>query len=374
MADLFPAQSEKRRKGGKEMTPKDSGNPSTFGQSVLRTVKHVFLHNGWFKLLAVGISIFLWAGLISQDASLTRDKVFNDIPITITGQEALNQRGYIVTSDIKALLENVTAIAAVPQQQYEAADISAYNPRIDVNRITGVGEQKVFIQSNSSALYGKLSSINPASINVEVQEFTTRYSIPVSSPSDLDKDVPGNWYLKVTTVDPNMLTVSGPKEIVNTISRARTILDTEQIEWQEGTNVYTGRLILLDRSQNEIENPYVSVRANVDNKILDHINLECTVYPKKNYEIADAFEVVNSPASGYEFKGIRVSPESIFMAGTQDILETTEPIFTENTIDLTGLKGTTTYQFRVTKPNDRVILSTETVTVTVEIAPVSSDK
>ena len=49
---------------------------SVFLKLIVRGIRHLFLHNGWLKLLAVIIAVILWAGLISQDENVTREKVF----------------------------------------------------------------------------------------------------------------------------------------------------------------------------------------------------------------------------------------------------------------------------------------------------------
>ena len=54
---------------------------------ILKTLKHIVFHNGLVKLIAVLISLVLWAGLISQDDSLTRDKTWQNVKVTVTGSD-----------------------------------------------------------------------------------------------------------------------------------------------------------------------------------------------------------------------------------------------------------------------------------------------
>ena len=65
-----------------------------------KAVRHILFHNGWVKLLAVLISLLLWAGLISQDDTLTRDKTWQNVKISVTGAEKIKNNGYIVVSDL----------------------------------------------------------------------------------------------------------------------------------------------------------------------------------------------------------------------------------------------------------------------------------
>ena len=56
----------------------------------------VLSHNLQWKLLALFLAVCLWVGLILQDPSLTRERVFTDVPLTITGAETLRRNGFIV--------------------------------------------------------------------------------------------------------------------------------------------------------------------------------------------------------------------------------------------------------------------------------------
>ena len=95
------------------------------GKMIWKATRHVLFHNGWVKLIALLISLLLWAGLISQDETLTRDKTWQNVNITVSGEESLKKSGYIVTSNLEELLSGVSVTAAVPQKQYETADASA---------------------------------------------------------------------------------------------------------------------------------------------------------------------------------------------------------------------------------------------------------
>lgn len=42
-------------------------------------------HNWPWKLLSLFLAVCLWAGLITQDATLTRERVFSDVPVSVSG-------------------------------------------------------------------------------------------------------------------------------------------------------------------------------------------------------------------------------------------------------------------------------------------------
>ena len=57
-------------------TPETMRQPDSRWKVVRDLVVHVFRHNLGYKVLAVVLAIVLWAALITQDPTLTREKVF----------------------------------------------------------------------------------------------------------------------------------------------------------------------------------------------------------------------------------------------------------------------------------------------------------
>lgn len=327
-----------------------------------RALRHLFLHNGWLKLIAIVISLFLWAGLISQDESITREKSFQEVKVSVTGQEALKGNGLIVTSD----LDNIYAdfVAAVPQKQYENADASFYNIRLDLSRINKTGEQEVKLQKTKTNLYGDVTSITPASITVEVENYLPR-SIPVFA-EYVDME-PEGWAFSQGDCDPNMVSVGGPASIVNSIFRAKCDITNDDIEWASGAgNVpvafefYTKEGEIIDTSKLNITSASVPI---------DKIMVSYSVQARKTFKTENCANLTGKVAKGYEITGITYSPETITVTDSSDVLDTLENILVEDTeINVNGLKATKSFPLKVLKPSEKSELTNDTITVTIEIA------
>ena len=171
-----------------------------FLNALVNGLRHLVLHNGWLKAIAILISVVLWAGLISQDETITRDKTFQNVAVSVSGAETLKSNSLIVVSDLDELLNDVSITAAVPQKQYERAEASNYNVRLDLSRIKGTGEQEVKLQSTNSSTYGKVTSTNPSSVKVQVEDYVVRQRIPVSV--SVEGEIPEGWYMSTPSVDP----------------------------------------------------------------------------------------------------------------------------------------------------------------------------
>ena len=302
---------------------------------LIRGLKHLIFHNWGFKVLAVLLSILVWAGLISQDETLTRDKTFTDVSVSVSGSDTLKRNGYIVTNDLSEALKGVSAVAAVP------------------------------------STYGRITSITPESVTVTVEDYVFRYRIPVSV--TVTGETPTGWYMSSPSVDTPLVAVSGPRDLVNSISRGRVFLDTSEIEWTEGTAILTGELKLYNRSGEAVESALLEM--SYEGVKVDSVVLESTILPTKTFETDDLISTINQVKRGYEVKATHISPESITVAARSEVLDQLNELsLSEHYVDLKNLSETTSFQIKVNKPSDDSVISNDTISVTVEIQPIETEE
>ena len=332
---------------------------------LLAAVRHLLLHNLWLKIFAIVISVVLWAGLVSQDETLTRDKTFQNVNVSVTGTDTMKNNGYIVVSDLEDALKDVSITAAVPQKQYEKAEASAYNVRLDLSKINATGEQEVKLQSTISSTFGRVVSANPSTVTVNVEDYIVRQRIPVSVSTI--GSAPEGWYLSTPTVDPSLIAVSGPRSLVQTISRARAYLDTEDLQWEEGTIYTSSEIKLYNRAGDEVNSRLLS--TTISSTAIDSVLLEAVILPQRTFDTTEFVEVTGNAAKGYEIKDVKISPETISVAARSEVLDQLTELLMERTVNVKNLRETTVFQLKVQKPSEDAVLSNETVTVTVEIGP-----
>ena len=337
------------------------------GKIISKAAKHIFLHNGLVKLLALLISLVLWAGLISQDNSLTRDKSWQNVNVSVNGLDTLKRNGFIVVSDLEELLANVSVTAAVPQKQYDYAEASSYNVRVDLSRINGTGTHELKIQSSTSSTFGKLINTTPSSVSVEVEEYVIRPRIPVAVTigGEYQNGWYKDWYMPSPNVDPTLITVSGPRELAQSISIARVIIDPDKLDWAEGTLWTTGEIKLYNRSGDEVDSTLLDITT--EGTTIDTVLIEGNVLPTKSFNISNMIETQGQVKEGFRLVSFKVSPETITVAARNEVLEQMNELALDRNISLEDLEETTVFQIKVQKPSEDAVLSNETVTVTVEI-------
>lgn len=344
-------------------------NPSEerngFKGLMIKAVK-LLLHNWGFKLLALLLSIALWAGLISQDPSLTREKVFNGVTINVTGTDTIKRNGYIVVNDLSEVLQNASIRADVPQMQYQNAQASYYNARIDLSRIKQSGTQELKVQATNSTSYGTVSEVEPATIQVEVEEYITRYRIPVSI--NLDGELPEGYYANAITVDPSLVTISGPRSVVEKIARAQTTIDQSTVPGREGQVRTALPFVLLDVRGNPVESDLLEITS--QSVLLDSVVVEQQLYSTRSMVMSDNGLTRGTPAEGYEVKSVSITPEILTVAGNEANLDVLDALFTDTSVNIEGAKESFHQTLRITKPSELAYMSSNTVVVAVEIGPV----
>lgn len=327
---------------------------------------HMLQHNWGFKLLALVLALALWAGLITQDPTLTREKRFDNVTISVIGTDTMKRNGFVVISDLNELLSGAMLRADVPQNHYSDAQASNYNARIDLSRISQIGEQEVRVMTSPSTSYGSVQEVSPSTVTVMVDEYITRSRIPINV--ETQGELPDGFESSGQTIDPSMLTVSGPKSIVDTIVRAEAVMDKSILEPRAGEMSNSIHFRLVNAAGEEVPTDLLEVTTN--GVLVDSIIVQQTLYPTKALALVDAGIVIGTPAAGYEIKSISFTPETVVAAGKTEALDVLDQVFANATVDVTDRSETFYETISVRKPSELQSLNPSSVTVLVEIGPV----
>lgn len=333
---------------------------------LLRRLLKSLTHNAGSKVLALLLALLLWAGLITQDPSLTRERTFSDVNVTVSGSDTLHRNGFIVTSDLTEALDDVSLRVAIPQMQYQNAQASNYNARIDLTRITEPGEQSVRIITSSSNNYGTVLDVSPAEIPITVEEYVTRYRIPVRVNSV--GSAPDGFYASTPSADPPMVAVSGPASLVNQIICAEATIGLSSIPAREGINRMAVSFQLMNDASEAIESDLLEITS--ESVLLDSVVIEQQLYSLKSIPLSDTGLIRGGPGKGYEIKSVSITPESIIVAGSADVLAELDALYPDNYVDISGLTESINQRLRLRDPGGLAYTSTNTITVAVEIGPV----
>ena len=330
---------------------------------VFRTV----IHNWPWKLLALFLALCLWAGLITQDASLTRERVFTDVPLTISGAETLRRNGLIVLSGLEEDHLTAKLRVDVPQREYNTVTYTNYNPRVDLSRIAQPGEQEVRLSATSSTAYGSVQDITPATLSIVVDEYVTNYRVPVSV--NLIGEYPEGFYGGAFSRDPSLVALSGPRSLVDQVARIYVDYDASLLKGEAGSVSTALPMRFVDREGNEIVSDLLE--ATSSGVVLRTIIISQDLYAIRELPVSETDLISGEPARGYQVTGVEISPKTLRAAGAKDILGDLESLFVEDTVSVEGAEESFSTTLRVRKPSELAYLNTTTVNVTVTVEPVT---
>ena len=335
-------------------------------KAVLRKLKSILLENWGTKLLALFVAVALWAGLITQDPTLTREKMFADVAVTVNGEDTLKRYGFIVLEDLDEVLSGVDVRVNVPQGQYSAAQPNNYSIRVELSRLRKAGEHEVKIQSTNSSVYGTVAEIVPSTVTLTVDEYVTRYRIPVEVATS--GEMADGFYAMQPSTDPPLIAVSGPKSVVERIVSAKVVVDQTTLPAQEGNVRRALPFTLVDEKSEAIQSDMLEVTS--ESVLLDSIIVEQAVYTQRTVAFSDLGLVTGEPAEGYEIKGVYLTPGSVTIAGRAAAISDINVMYADNTVNVRGATESVAKALKVRQPSTIKYSSTDSVTVAVEIGPV----
>lgn len=339
-------------------------------QTLLSRAWGMLTRNLLLKVFSLFLAILLWSVLIASDSTLTREKTFPSVEVTISGQDALKTRGFIVTDDILALLPSVRVKAAVAQGSYERVLASNFTARVDLSRIRQAGEQELLVTVAPTSS-GQVLEIEPSRIMVDVQEYATVGRIPVvvevvgQAKADLWVDTP--------RADPILVSVSGPKSVVDRVSRVVAKLDQGLLS---SDRVSTRSALHFEPQSADGQSLDMSLLqvSSYDGVNLDTVLVDVSCYPQREIPIDLSSAVQGSPAEGYEVLSVTVEPASIAVAAQKSVLDALSNVYIDTPVNVAEATGTMSGSARIKRIADSKHVSLEEVAITVAIAEQSVER
>lgn len=348
-------------------TPAPQRRQAEWLQAAVCWIRDVLLNNWPLKLLSLTIALALWAGLITQDPTLRREKSFRNVTVAVNNAEILKRNGYIVTDDVEALLAGVDVEVEVPQMQYTAAQPGNYNIRVDLNRLERrPGLQELPILYTSTTTYGDVISVDPPTITVMVEEYVTLESVPVNIVQT--GEAPEGFYAVGVMSDPSWVTVSGPRSLVELVDRVEVVMDMASLDPREGQVIRSLPFVLLDAQGTPIVSDMLQVTR--ESVLRERINVSVTLYTMREISVLDAQLYQGRPAEGYEVTDVYVTPSYVTVAGLRSIVESVELLQPGRLVSVAGATETVVATLDLARPLNLQWMSTNKVTVTVVIRPV----
>ena len=167
-----------------------------------------------------------------------------------------------------------------------------------------------------------------------------------------------NLRYDVSAVEPQEVIFSGSQSRVDSIRKARVILDLGDFDPNESDRTFSLPIEGLDANGRPV--PYVVPSVSL---IKVHPSVEPATVDKELFIIP---KLIGRPAPGYEVREYTTVPEKLSVTGGSLTLSQTSSLSTEP-IDVGGLNGTVIREAALVLPKELKLMQTRTVTVRVVI-------
>lgn len=334
--------------------------------NIFKLIWKRFTHRWIWKIISLVLAICLWGGLVSQDATLPRDKIFNDVRINIANTAVMKNNGFIVVDGLEDL-EPLQIKVAVPQKYYNNVSASNYNVRVDLSQIKEPGKQMLKIVSTSTSnVYGSVTQMSMTEIPVTVERYETRTRIPVQVRTV--GQAPENYRVVISNYDPVRVDIAGPASVVNAVSCCVVEYDFSTMP-TGATSVLASCNFFFETADGRRLNDKNLTVTN-QTSALQNINVALELYPQMDVAINTENLVSGVPAQGYEVSSVTVLPSTVTIAG-KDISRylNGETIHPYSSISVSGKKQDVVSTLTLRVPSSMEYISDTMITVIISIEP-----
>ena len=309
-------------------------NKNRFLSAVGSFFKDLFTKNIGLKIISLLFAFLLWAYVLTIE-NPEYAKIVRDVEITMTGEETLADKGYMLVSR-EIGTTDVTVLCQIGK--HSELDASRISCNVDLSsRTINLSEDedsRVFPLTVTTTLqsgYGTVTAVEDSTVNVEVARIATREALPVGI--EYEGVLPAGFQLVV----PERLTisVSGMKSLVDQIAKGTVTVDLSSFPVTdpdslagEYKNVYPVQF--YNTSNVGIENVYD------DNGESYTIEVPIVIRAYREVEIEPVIEI----GEGYECTA-NLSRSKIFIYGERNLLQEVESLKTETITVLSAARETT---------------------------------
>ena len=332
-----------------------------------RAISRILGSRAFLMALSLLTAVVFWSILVASDGTLTREKTFQNVAVSVTGESTLKSRGYIVMDDLDSLISGVKLTVEVTQSNYSRVSGTSYNPHIDLTQVTGEGENVLNV-AFSSQLYGPVVSCEPSSVKVNVERYITR-RVPVVL--ETSGGLPG-YYLDSAKTDPTMLSVSGPQSLVSQVARAVASIDVSLLSGERRSDRNSVQIRLQDAAGNTVESDLIEITNQT--VLTDTVVVETELVPMREVPLEVESLVTGEPAEGYELLEVTVSQESLLIAAADEVLDAITVLTTDQPLSIEGATQDVTGTVRLRRPTGIENTVPYDVTVTARIGEMTAQR
>lgn len=302
---------------------------------VLKIVKE---KNLMVKLVCLLLSFGLWI-YISNIENPIKQYTITNIPVQIVNLDVLKEDNLTLAPDqnftISLTIQGTsTNIYSINKSQFTVvANLSNYTLKS--------GDNSIPVEITNSPNNVNIKNNVVLRINIKLENITEK-TMPVKS--ELNVTTSNSTYVKNISFSTNQITVSGPEETVNEVSK---LVVRGNVTANNSTTTASFPVVAVDSSGNVVNDVVLSTN-----------NVQTTITVEKGKLVPIKVQTTGELRAGLTLENIIANPNTIKILGSESVLDSTDEILSEP-INLNSITGNETIITNLIVPRNITLLPNE---------------
>lgn len=302
---------------------------------VLKIVKE---KNLMVKLVCLLLSFGLWI-YISNIENPIKQYTITNIPVQIVNLDVLKEDNLTLAPDqnftISLTIQGTsTNIYSINKSQFTVvANLSNYTLKS--------GDNSIPVEITNSPNNVNIKNNGVLRINIKLENITEK-TMPVKS--ELNVTTSNSTYVKNISFSTNQITVSGPEETVNKVSK---LVVRGNVTANNSTTTASFPVVAVDSSGNVVNDVVLSTN-----------NVQTTITVEKGKLVPIKVQTTGELRAGLTLENIIANPNTIKILGSESVLDSTDEILSEP-INLNSITGNETIITNLIVPRNITLLPNE---------------
>ena len=302
---------------------------------VLKIVKE---KNLMVKLVCLLLSFGLWI-YISNIENPIKQYTITNIPVQIINLDVLKEDNLTLAPDqnftISLTIQGTsTNIYSINKSQFTVvANLSNYTLKS--------GDNSIPVEITNSPNNVNIKNNGVLRINIKLENITEK-TMPVKS--ELNVTTSNSTYVKNISFSTNQITVSGPEETVNEVSK---LVVRGNVTANNSTTTASFPVVAVDSSGNVVNDVVLSTN-----------NVQTTITVEKGKLVPIKVQTTGELRAGLTLENIIANPNTIKILGSESVLDSTDEILSEP-INLNSITGNETIITNLIVPRNITLLPNE---------------
>lgn len=300
---------------------------------MLRRIVKRLTNNLSLKILALLFSVAVWMAVVNiSDPTINRPFT---VAVTIENEGAITalNKYYEIENNSTNVTFNVLGKRSIVQE----LSSSDFKATADMSQMIQTSDKNVVPVEITAQRYASQLTISKRVQEIEVN-LEDLMSTTLVIQADTQGELAEGYALGTMEVTPNLLKVSGPKEVVSQIDTVKAIVDISGMSMSISDGVVP---ILLDKNEEVIDTTRLTLNLKAVTVKVSIVS-EKTVPIKVNYS--------GTPVQGFEVISVKTDPAEVTIKGKSEILNSISTItIPENVIRVDNVDEKFEQQVDLTK-------------------------